>query len=135
MVRLSLFLLLTISLFSWAQDLPESVEKSTVQNPIEDTLSDEKDVCEDPSQKDRKCDVVNPLKLAKDVERTLTQQPNIDEKESRQIKEYAQRANEIDSRMQQARKKILESKTLSTNKKRKLLAEFCLLYTSPSPRD
>ena len=124
MVRLSLFLLLTISLFSWAQDLPESVEKSTVQNPIEDTLSDEKDVCEDPSQKDRKCDVVNPLKLAKDVERTLTQQPNIDEKESRQIKEYAQRANEIDSRMQQARKKILESKTLSTNKKRKLLAEL-----------
>ena len=87
-------------------------------------MSDEKDVCEDPSQKDRKCDVVNPLKLAKDVERTLTQQPNIDEKESRQIKEYAQRANEIDSRMQQARKKILESKTLSTNKKRKLLAEL-----------
>ena len=44
MVRLSLFLLLTISLFSWAQDLPESVEKSTVQSSIEDTLSDEKDV-------------------------------------------------------------------------------------------
>ena len=124
MVRLSLFLLLTISLFSWAQDLPESVEKSTVQSSIEDTLSDEKDVCGDPSQKNGKCDDVNPLKLAKDVETTLTQQPNIDEKESRLIREYAQRANEIDNRIQQARKKILESKTLSTDKKRKLLAEL-----------
>ena len=100
MVRLSFFLLLTISLFSWAEDFPESVEKSTVQNPIEDTLSDENDVCGDPSQKNGKCDDVNPLKLAKDVETTLTQQPNIDEKETRLIKEYAQRANEIDSRMQ-----------------------------------
>ena len=124
MVRLSLFLLLTISLFSWAQDLPESVEKSTVQSSIEDTLSDENDVCGDPSQKNGKCDDVNPLKLVRNVDTVLAEQPNIDEKESRLIKEYAQRANEIDIRMQQARKQILESKNLSTDKKRKLLAEL-----------
>ena len=128
MVRLSLFLLLTISLFSWAQDLPESVEKSTVQSSIEDTLSDEKDVCGDPSQKNGKCDDVNPQKLARNVDTVLAQQPNIDEKESRLIREYAQRANEIDNRIQQARKKILESKTLSTDKKRKLLAELEATY-------
>ena len=129
MVRFGFFLLLAFSFFSSAQNFSESDGQSASQVSIGDTSSTnniakkDNNVCSDPTRKEGKCDDVNPVNLARDLELLLNPLPKIDKVETENLISYAQRANEIDSRMQQARKKILES-GLSTDQKRKLLAEL-----------
>lgn len=128
MVRFGFFLLLTVSLVSLAQNLSESVGQSAAVNTIEDTLFNNNNVkkdnavCGDPTKKDGKCKDLNPIKIAKDIN-TLATTPEINKEESELLKEYSRRANEIDSRVQEARQKILKS-NLPKTEQRRLLKEL-----------
>ena len=130
MVRFGFFLLLTISLVSLAQNLSESVGQSAAINTNEDTLFNnnnvEKDnaVCGDPTQKDGKCKNPNPIKISNNIKTLSSPSPEIDKETSELLKAYSRRANKIDSRVQKARQKILQSDDLPKSEKKRLLIEL-----------